>query len=94
MFLGFPDPDPLVGGMDPDPSIIPLSSSKNSKKNLVTSMLKQANRYCTYHNVADIRPFKTSGSGFVASGVEGPGCLYPGCKFFPSRIHIKEFKYF
>jgi hypothetical protein len=22
MFLGLPDPDPLVGGMDPDPSII------------------------------------------------------------------------
>jgi hypothetical protein len=27
-----PDPDPLVGGMDPDPSIIFLSSSKNSKQ--------------------------------------------------------------
>jgi hypothetical protein len=36
MFLGLPDPDPLVRGMDPDPdpSIILLSSSKNSKKNL------------------------------------------------------------
>jgi hypothetical protein len=36
MFLGLPDPDPLVRGMipDPDPSIIFLSSSKNSKKNL------------------------------------------------------------
>jgi hypothetical protein len=29
MFLGFPDPDPLVRGIDPDPV-----SSKNSKKNL------------------------------------------------------------
>jgi hypothetical protein len=29
MFLGLPDPDPLVRGTDPDPSII-----KNSKKNL------------------------------------------------------------
>jgi hypothetical protein len=29
-----PDPDPLVRGVDPDPSIILLSSSKNSKKNL------------------------------------------------------------
>jgi hypothetical protein len=40
MFSGLPDPDPLVRGMDPDPamdpvpSIILLSSSKNSKKNL------------------------------------------------------------
>jgi hypothetical protein len=37
VFLGLPDPDPdpLVRGMDPDldPSIILLSSSKNSKKN-------------------------------------------------------------
>jgi hypothetical protein len=30
MFLGLLDPDPLVRGSDPDPSII----SKNSKKNL------------------------------------------------------------
>ena len=30
MFLGLPDPDPLVRGMDPDPSII----MQNSKKNL------------------------------------------------------------
>ncbi len=30
MFLGLPDPDPLVRGMDPDPSII----MHNSKKNL------------------------------------------------------------
>jgi hypothetical protein len=30
MFLGLPDPDPLVRGMDPDPS----SASKNNKKNL------------------------------------------------------------
>jgi hypothetical protein len=29
MFLGLPDPDPLVRDTDPDPSII----SKNSKKN-------------------------------------------------------------
>jgi hypothetical protein len=37
MFFGLPDPDPLVRGVDPapDPSIILLSSSKNSKKNLV-----------------------------------------------------------
>jgi hypothetical protein len=36
MFLGLPNPDPLVIGMDPvsDPSIILLSSSKNIKKNL------------------------------------------------------------
>jgi hypothetical protein len=40
MFLGLPDPDPetLVRGMDPapdpDPSIILLSFSKKSKKNL------------------------------------------------------------
>jgi hypothetical protein len=31
MFMGLPDPDPLVRGMDPDPD---LSSCKNSKKNL------------------------------------------------------------
>ncbi len=34
MFLDIPDLDTLVRGMDPDPSIIYLSSSKNSKKNL------------------------------------------------------------
>jgi hypothetical protein len=40
MFLGLPDPDPLVRGMDPDPdpALAPdpdlLSSCKNSKKNL------------------------------------------------------------
>jgi hypothetical protein len=32
MFLGLPDPDPLVRGMDPDPD--PSTSCKNSKKNL------------------------------------------------------------
>jgi hypothetical protein len=30
MFLGLPDPDPLVKGVDPDPSVI----QQNSKKNL------------------------------------------------------------
>jgi hypothetical protein len=41
--FGPPDSDPLVTGMDldpdqaPDPSIILLSSSKNSKKNLDSS---------------------------------------------------------
>jgi hypothetical protein len=36
MFLGLPDPDPLVRCMDPDPLWIRilLSSCKNSKKNL------------------------------------------------------------
>jgi hypothetical protein len=42
MFLGLPDPDPLVRGMDPDrdPALDPdpdpstVSSCKNSKKNL------------------------------------------------------------
>ncbi len=36
MFLGLldPDPDPLVRGMDPDPSIM----SKNSKKPLVCDL--------------------------------------------------------
>jgi hypothetical protein len=32
MFLGLPDPDPLVRGMDPDPD--PSIIKKNSKKNL------------------------------------------------------------
>jgi hypothetical protein len=44
MFLGHPDPDQLVKGMDPDPdpvpdpdpSIILLSSSKNSKNNVAS----------------------------------------------------------
>ncbi len=31
MFLGFPDPDPLVKDMDPDPSII----KENSKKTFI-----------------------------------------------------------
>jgi hypothetical protein len=41
MFLGLPDPDPLVRGVDPDldPYIILLSSSKNSKKNLILTVL-------------------------------------------------------
>ncbi len=34
MFLGLPDSDPLVSGMDPAPGPDPLSSYKNSKKNL------------------------------------------------------------
>jgi hypothetical protein len=34
MFLGLPDTDPLVRVIDPDPSIILLSSSERSKKNL------------------------------------------------------------
>jgi hypothetical protein len=38
MFLGLPDPDPLVRVMDPDPSILPLSI-KNSKKNLIPTVL-------------------------------------------------------
>jgi hypothetical protein len=29
MFLGLPDPDPLVRSMDPDPSIIKQKSKKN-----------------------------------------------------------------
>jgi hypothetical protein len=34
MFLGLPDPDPLVRGMDPDPSII----MQNSKKTLISTI--------------------------------------------------------
>jgi hypothetical protein len=34
MFLGLPDSDPLVRGMDPASDPDPLSSCKNSKKNL------------------------------------------------------------
>jgi hypothetical protein len=34
MFLGLPDSDPLVRGMDPAPDPDPLSSYKNSKKTL------------------------------------------------------------
>jgi hypothetical protein len=36
MFLGLPDPDPLVRGMDPDPAPDPDPSiiMKSSKKNL------------------------------------------------------------
>ncbi len=33
MFLGLPDPDPLVRVMDPDPDPS-ISKQKNSKKNL------------------------------------------------------------
>jgi hypothetical protein len=32
MFLGLPDPDPLVSGIDPDPD--PSVIKQNSKKNL------------------------------------------------------------
>jgi hypothetical protein len=45
MFLGLPDPDPLVRGMDPypaldpDPSIMPLSSIKIVKKTLISTVL-------------------------------------------------------
>ncbi len=36
MFLGLPDPDPLVRGMDPDPALDPDPSiiMQNSKTNL------------------------------------------------------------
>jgi hypothetical protein len=34
MFMGLPDPDQLVRGVDPDPSLIIQSSRKTSKKNL------------------------------------------------------------
>jgi hypothetical protein len=34
MFLGLPDPDPLVRGMDPDPDRGLLSASKNCKEKL------------------------------------------------------------
>jgi hypothetical protein len=34
MFLGLPDPDPLVRVMDPAPDPDPSISCKNSKKNL------------------------------------------------------------
>jgi hypothetical protein len=37
MFLGLPDPDPLVRGMDPVPD--PSSSCKNSKKTLIPTIL-------------------------------------------------------
>jgi hypothetical protein len=35
MFLGLPDPDPLVRGMDPDPSII----MKIIRKTLIPTIL-------------------------------------------------------
>jgi hypothetical protein len=35
MFLGLPDPDPLVRGMDPDPAPSIIMQCKNSKKNLL-----------------------------------------------------------
>ncbi len=40
-FLGLPDPDPdpLVRGMDLDPDPDPSFASKNSKKNLVFTVL-------------------------------------------------------
>jgi hypothetical protein len=38
MFLGLLDPDPLVRGMDPDPDL--LSFSKNSKKTLISTVLR------------------------------------------------------
>jgi hypothetical protein len=43
MFLGLLDPVPdlLVGGMDPDPSIILLSLSKNSKTLIPSVLLLQ-----------------------------------------------------
>ncbi len=34
VFLGFPDPDPLVRGMDPDPGLDPSIIKQNSKENL------------------------------------------------------------
>jgi hypothetical protein len=39
MFLGLLDPDLLVRGVDPDSSILLLSSSKNSKKTLIVTVL-------------------------------------------------------
>jgi hypothetical protein len=39
MFLGLPDPDPLVRGLDPDPALDPDPSSimQNIKENLLDS---------------------------------------------------------
>jgi hypothetical protein len=39
MFLGLPDPDPLVRGMDPAPDPDCSSSCKNSKKTLTPTIL-------------------------------------------------------
>ncbi len=39
MFLGLPDPDPLVRGVDTDPSIIPLLSSKIVRNTLILTVL-------------------------------------------------------
>jgi hypothetical protein len=36
MFLGLPDPDPVVRGTDPDPSII---KQKQSRKTLIPTVL-------------------------------------------------------
>jgi hypothetical protein len=38
-FLGLPDPDPLVSGIDPNPSIVLLSPSKKSKKTSIPTVL-------------------------------------------------------
>jgi hypothetical protein len=59
MFLGLPDPDPLVRGTDPG---ILLSSSKISKKNLdsycfVTSLcLFVFEKGCKYNSVVEPEP--------------------------------------
>jgi hypothetical protein len=40
MFLGLPDPDPLVGGMDPDPAPDPsIINAKIVRKTLIPSIL-------------------------------------------------------
>jgi hypothetical protein len=55
MFLGLldPVPDPLVGGMDPVPSIILLSLSKNSKT-LIPSVLLLLLDFLSLKNDVDV----------------------------------------
>jgi hypothetical protein len=56
MFLGLPDPDPLVRGMDPDPSTIKQKKTKKTKKNIHSScfliFLKTFYLFKNYINVS------------------------------------------
>jgi hypothetical protein len=63
MFLGLPDPDPLVRGMDPDPERILLSSCKNSKKNLDSYYFVILFDFLSFKNDVNVPSDPDPGSG-------------------------------
>jgi hypothetical protein len=58
MFLGLPDPDPLVTGMDPDLSIILRNQAKKVRKNSIPTVLRLLLNFLSLKN--DVNVFSKS----------------------------------